>query len=426
MIRAELPSARLSLNGQVLDLDGEATIGERIGGRLAVSGERLDLTALVPAGAGDEEASAGSPGDGAEADFSALEMLDLSFSLDLEELVMAEGARLTDVSARSRLTGGELTLDPLSARLFGGQFQGSARVDFNQQPPEVVLSPNLSGIRVAELAALFTGQSPVDGEGEFTMDVRFRGFSPEQMLSSLNGSGSFAIAEGVLQGVDLQALIEQELTSDNLGNIARSFGGETRFSKLDGGMRIEDGVIELPNLNLSAAGYGATGEGRIDLGANRVDYALALDLGEALTQQLPSALRRSTGGRIPLSISGELNRPTVRVDLAALAEGAIREELGRRLLDALEDDDEDENEQAPQAEADPAEPQSEGGEETEEGEKQRQGERDERDQRRDAARGLLRGLLESKKDEDAANEEEPQPAEAEEETEEETDPPPAQ
>ncbi|RFF30009.1 AsmA family protein [Wenzhouxiangella sediminis] len=415
IVRASLPAARLTLNGQPLDLEGEATIGETIGGRLAVRGERLDLTTLVPESAAKAGATETEADGQAAQDFSALGMFDLGFSLDLGELILVEGARLTEVTARSRLSGGELTLDPLSAKLFGGGFDGSARVDFNQQPPEVFLTPELSGIRVAELASLLTGQSPVDGEGAFTMDLRFSGFSPEQILASLDGNGDFAIADGVLQGVDLQALIDQELTTDNLGNIARTFGGETHFRTLSGGLRIEDGVIELPGVDLAAAGYAATGQGRIDLGANRVDYALALDLGEELTRKLPGALRRATQGRIPLSISGELTRPTVSVDLAALAEGAIREELGRRLLEALEDDDEEES--APQGEGE----QSDAGGEQAGGEGQAAEEADEDEQRRDAARSLLRGLLESREKEPEA---EPEGESAESGAEAESEPPP--
>src|SRR5699024_3105555 len=281
-IQASLPAVELALNGDVLRLDGQASLGETISGQLAVTGERLDLTRLVPADdtgdAPDEPAVQADKEGEAVADFSALEMFDLGFSLDLGELILVDGATLTDVSARSRLSGGKLTLDPLSARLFGGQFQGTARVDFNQQPPAVVLTPRLSGVHVDQVVALLTGKSPVDGEGEFSMDLSFRGLSAEHMLRSLDGSGSFAVAQGVLQGVDLQALIDQELTSDNLGNIARVFSGETHFQTLSGGLRIEDGVVELPSMDLAAAGYAATGQGRIDLGAGQVDYALALDL----------------------------------------------------------------------------------------------------------------------------------------------------
>lgn len=410
-LRIELPAARLGLDGQELLLDGEAELGERLNARLSVSGDRLDLTRLTAGGPGDggetDAESAGGPED------SAFEFLELSFALELGELVLAEGMTLTEVSARSRLSDGLLTLDPLTARLFGGRFEGSARVDFTQQPPEVILTPSLSGIRVGQLAALLTGQSPVDGEGEMTLDVRFRGFDPQQMLGSLNGNGDFAIAEGVLQGVDLEALIEQELTTDNLASISRAFGGETRFRTLAGGLRIEGGVVELPSVDLVAAGYGATGQGRIDLGANQVDYALMLDLGDELTQQLPGALRRATGGRIPLSISGEMTQPTVSVDLAAIAEGAVREELGRRLLEALEDDDEEDEEQAPQAEGE----QQEGDPEQAEADESAEDDRD-----RDAARDLLRGLLKSA-EEDQADEEKSDSESAESQEESETDPP---
>jgi AsmA protein len=421
-VGVNLPGALLDFDGEVLRLDGEATLGERIGGRLDVSGERLDLTRLAAAG-GSSSASDGSagPSEGA-ADYSGLQALDLRLALDLGELKLTEGANLTEVTARARLVDGQMTLDPLSARLFGGGFDGSARVDFNQDPPAVTVTPRLEGIRVAELASMLTGQSPVDGSGDVSMDIRFSGFTPQAMLSSLNGSGNFAVAEGVLQGVDLQALIDQELTADNLGNIARSFGGETRFRTLSGGMRIEDGVVELPDMNLSAAGYGATGQGRIDLGAGQVDYALMLDLGEELTAQLPGALRRSTGGRIPLTIAGDLTRPTVRVDLAAMAEGVVREELGRRLLEALEDD---EDEPAPESTGD-GEASESGGQTAETGESA-EPERSERDQRRDAARSLLRGLLEDR-EEDAPEESGAEPEtveESEEPAEEESDPPPA-
>jgi AsmA protein len=416
LLRIELPAARLGLNGQELKLDGEAALGERLNARLSVSGDRLDLTRLTAGGQGDggetDAESAGGPED------SAFEFLELSFALELGELVLAKGMTLTEVSARSRLSNGLLTLDPLTARLFGGRFEGSARVDFTQQPPEVILTPSLSGIRVGQLAALLTGQSPVDGEGEMTLDVRFRGFDPQQMLGSLNGNGDFAIAEGVLQGVDLKALIEQELTTDNLASISRAFGGETRFNTLSGGLSIEGGVVELPDLNMAAAGYAASGSGRMDLAAGMVDYRLELDLGEELTARLPRALRRATEGRIPLAISGELMRPTVTVDLASIAEKAVRDEVGRRLLEALESDDDD------------PEPEAESGGEPEvdeiDGEVAEEEAEGRSTERREARRNLLRDLMGSDRDddeEDQADEEKSVSESAESQEESETDPP---
>jgi len=97
-------------------------------------------------------------------------------------------------------------------------------------------------------------------------------------------------------------------------------------------------------------------------------------------------LRRATKGRIPLSISGELTRPTVSVDLTALAEGAVREEIGRRLFEALGsgDDDEAAEDGAPPPEQDPS--------------ARAQDEDDERERRRESGRQLLRGLIESNRE----------------------------
>src|SRR5690625_506829 len=335
-LRLDLPQARVVLNGQALALGGQASAdGEKISARREVAGQRLDLAALA-----HEAKTAKSGGNvsepAGEQDFGALALFDLDFSLDLDELVLAEGAVFEQVSARSRLQAGRLDLDPLSARLFGGGFEGSARVDFNQQPPEVVLNPRLSGISVKQLASWLAGDSPVDGDGEFEMTMSFRGFTPQQILGSLSGSGAFALAQGVLEGVDLDALISQELTTSNLGNIARSFGGQTGFDNLTGGFAVEDGVVTLPGVDFAAAGYAATGGGVIDLGAGQVDYALELNLGEKLAEQLPRSLRQSTGGRIPLSIAGSIAKPVVSVDVAGLAKGAVRDEVDRRLQSLLE------------------------------------------------------------------------------------------
>ncbi len=409
--RVSAPAMQLELADQRLDVDGEASLAEVISARLAVRGERLDLAALsaaLPGGPETDQTSAA--GD----DFSALAALDLNFSLDLDELLLAEGLELSEVSARSRLRDGELLLDPLGARLFGGRFDGQARVDFMQQPPLVTLSPRLSGIRVAELAGLLTEQSPVDGSGEFSLDMQFQGLSAQQLLGSLNGSGSFAVAEGVLQGIDLEALIDDDLSGSTVQNISRAIGGQTRFNTLAGALEIVDGILKLPGLELSAAGYSAAGRGQIDLAGGRVDYLLDLDLGEEFSARLPDALRRATGGQIPVSIVGPLTRPTVSVDVASLAEDTVRHELGRRLLEALGDDDAP-DEAVPQQHEAQARPDAPA--EAEESVTVEE-EVDERDQRREAARGLLRDLLGSGSDSKEDVEEESDPAT-------ENEPPPA-
>jgi AsmA protein len=331
-VRVALPGAEFRLDGQLLDLGGELVLSDPVRGRLDVSGERLDLRALAALGAGDEPL----PDTGETPDFSPLTGVDFRAELRLGELVLADGLQLMQVRAGSHLAGGVLRLEPLDARLFGGGFEGRAEVDFNEAPPAVHLQPRLTGVLVEQITGLFSEQAPVAGSGDLSLDIRFRGLGPADILASLDGSGQFLLSDGAVRGIDLEKLIEQELTVASLGNVRQVFSGQTPFRSLGGSLRAEDGVISLPNLDLAATGFGARGSGRIDFAADQVDYRIDLELGESLLERLPSRLRSATGGTIPLAIAGPVTAPVVSVDLAGIAERAVRDELGRRLLERID------------------------------------------------------------------------------------------
>ncbi len=342
----DLPAAELIVAGQGLDLAGSFTLSDPPSARLAVSGPRLDLRPLQVAGNGREDPAAGN----GEVDFSALIGPSLDFDLDLDELILGEGLVLTEVSSRARLRDGRLELEPVDARLFGGVFAGSVRVDFTTTPPRTRIHPRLSGIQAEQVALLVGDAAPLRGLGDLELDVGFSGFAPADILASLDGTGSFSLDDGALLGVDLRRLIDEQLTVESLANVNQAFGGETPFRRLSGRVQAESGVVSLPDLELDAADFGASGQGQLDFADGRVAYRLDLRLGEALVERLPGRLARATGGVIPLAIAGPLTRPVVSVDLVAIAEGALQRELQQRLFDRMRSGEEDE--QQPEREGD--------------------------------------------------------------------------
>lgn len=325
--RLDLPAARVSVNEQPLAARGYLVLGREIEAELVVQGQRLDLRPLMtPA-----EPAPRPRGEPAAADFSALDALTLTFDLRLDTLVLSDLLTLSEVVAEARLRDGELVLAPLDARLLGGQFEGRAAVDLRAEPPRVSLQPTLRGIQVDRLAALGGLAAPVQGLGDFSLDLSFSGLDAEQILSSLDGSGQFQVEQGALLGVDLRALVGQELSRSNLGNISRAFGGQTEFQQFGGRIEARSGVVELPDLRLLAGDLGLAGSGRLDLPAGQVDYRMELNLSEALAASLPRSVREATGGRIPLSIAGPMSQPVVSVDFAGVAESALRRQLEQRL-----------------------------------------------------------------------------------------------
>lgn len=326
----ELAAARLSLNGQQLDLAGSFVLGDPISADLQVQGAGLDLRPLLPAG----NAAAAGPAEAA-VDFSALVGPRLGLALRLDEVIVSDELRLSAVSARARLDDGHLRLDPLEADLFGGSVAGSVEIDFTAAPPSTRIRPRFNDIQAQQVAGLLSDVAPLRGLGEMNVDFRFSGLSAAEILASLDGQGSFRLDDGALLGVDLRRLIEDRLTVATLANVNEAFGGETPFRRLAGTIRAESGVIFLPDLNLTAAEFGATGQGQLDFAAGQVAYRLDLRLGEILVGRLPRQLARATDGVIPLAIAGPLSRPVVQVDLLAIAEGAIQRELQDRLRDRL-------------------------------------------------------------------------------------------
>jgi AsmA protein len=382
--RARFDQVTVRINDDRLSASGRLELAPAINAELDLVGERLDLRRLIP----DAPEREHSP-NGAEApvDFTILHDTAARLSLQLGTLVVSDALRLDEVEARARLEDGVLELSPLEARLFGGRFDGRVEVDFTTEPPRVVVQPALSGILVDQVAELSGRTAPVRGSGDMRLDLSFSGFELDEILGSLDGSGNFSVAEGALIGVDVRELISQELTVSNLGNVSRAFGGETRFDTFGGTMTARSGVIEIPDLNLAASDYGMSGRGTIDLAAGLVEYRLELQLGETLTAQLPRTLRQATDGRIPLAITGPIREPTVMVDVAGIAEQALRGQIEQRLLRSRRDRD---SEPEPQAD-------------TEEGEEGEQGdaetgteplsEQEDAPRTRDSER-LLRGLLE--------------------------------
>ncbi|MEE4331789.1 MAG: AsmA family protein, partial [Wenzhouxiangella sp.] len=276
-----LNGARLSIDDQTLQASGRVRLDERFRADLTLTGEVLDLRPFTAAGStGGAEESASAPPD-----FSGLDALAVDFRLDLEQLILSDQLRLTEVVTEARLIDARLELAPMQARLFGGRFDGRVEVDFTSEPPAISLQPALSGIAISELAELSGSMAPLSGLADAELTLDFSGLELGDILASLNGSGRIEIANGALEGVDLRRLIDEELTVSNLSNVSRAFGGRTEFDSLTARIDVVDGVVELPDLDLSAAGYGIQGQGRIDFAADRIDYRLRLDLGPGLTQR---------------------------------------------------------------------------------------------------------------------------------------------
>lgn len=344
-IQASLPEVQLSLNEQHFNASGQVELGQRLNAELNINGDHLDLVPILaalnspPASRAHSEAS---PND--SVDLTALRQFDLDLALTLASLRVNPQLELNAVDARAVLREGQLAVSPMQAQLFGGQISSAVQVDLRTDAPVVVLQPSLNNVDVAQILRLVTPLAPLTGNANLRLNLGFSGLTVTDMLSTLDGDGDYALRDGTLVGLDLNALLEQDLRQATLGQITRSIGGETAFRSLTGQLNVAGGVLSLPDLELLANDYGMSGQGEIDLAGNALRYGLTVQLGERLTSQLPRTVRDLTDGAVPLQLAGPIQHPQVTINLTDLAERSLRREIEERLLRPRGEDENEDNE----------------------------------------------------------------------------------
>ncbi|GAB4172974.1 MAG: AsmA family protein [Wenzhouxiangellaceae bacterium] len=320
-LRAGPPMAFVLENG-VLDLNGYSfnaslryTDADRPQVQATLDGTALDVDALLAAMPGGEQAA-----DSGSADASPLLILrdfDVTAEVALDSMVLS-GLQLSKVRAGMRSRSGQVTIDPLSAQLNGGRVAAVARVDLNAEPPVLRLEPVFELERLGDALAAWGLDRWISGGGRLDLSLDARGLTPSAILGSLNGRGHYALRDGALEGVDLNALAEAITARSVQTALVSVAGGRTEFKSFSGAIEVRDGRLELPGLKLVAGDWMIDGDVALTLADTGLDGRLIM--------QLPSV------GRVPVQLGGTLGAPKLAPDLG----GLIRQEAGRRLLDLLD------------------------------------------------------------------------------------------
>jgi len=324
-----LSDGELRFDLQEAAFDGSAVSGNllarRRGGGMAIGGDiRLDqvslpLLAASALGVVPDYADGGWPKQAFSPALPQGVMLDLS--------VHAQSARdgigkpFRNVSFAFRYDGdGGLSLDDFNGDFAGGRISGALAVGGGEGARPITLRVALSDALVAELAWQKAGRAVVNGTISASTEVTGRGRSYSGVLSSLNGSGSFTLRDGLLRYMNPQAFgsiihaadaglkLEREPVADAFkGHLD---AGTLSFERATGSFAVTSGIMRLSTLTLDGAGTATVlGSGSVDL--NRMslssDWSLKVDPGE----------EKVTGAEPEVGIlfSGPLADPQRRIDV---------------------------------------------------------------------------------------------------------------
>jgi uncharacterized protein involved in outer membrane biogenesis len=215
---------------------------------------------------------------------------------------------------------GTVSLQPMIASLYTGQLQGIAHgSNFTTVPHwdwDVQLSNIQLGLLLRDLSK--DDKLTLSGIGQVTWRAATSGNTTQYMLQNLNGVSRFSVQNGVVEGIDLNYLLQ---TADALiskqpitvpTNINR-----TVFQQLTGSTTIQHGVAQIDSLSLVSPALMATGRGTFNLIERTIDLQL----------QITPQTNANIQWLVPVWMTGTLDRPTVRLDRLELEKFIIKRQL---------------------------------------------------------------------------------------------------
>jgi uncharacterized protein involved in outer membrane biogenesis len=259
--------------------------------------------------------------------------------------ISVESIRLHGVEAPIKTDGVKLTFDPTTFTMYGGAHRGSVTIDLSKTPARWSLDGKVSGVDVSGFLRDFTGRDqPLDGTMSATPAVR--GAVGEPIPQTLDGRMHIDVVNGVIREFPLLTVINRAL------RLAEGDGRDTRFERLSATLRFEsrgagastgvghtttdDIVMQARDVRVEAAG--------------RIGFDRSLDLtGQAVLSPEKTAtairsVRELSGLRndrgeleLPLTITGTVDSPSIRVDLKTAVGRSIKDELRRRLRGWIRD-----------------------------------------------------------------------------------------
>ncbi|HKC88753.1 MAG TPA: AsmA-like C-terminal region-containing protein, partial [Blastocatellia bacterium] len=271
--------------------------------------------------------------------------------------LILEALTTTDVRSKVAMANQTLSLDPLSLKLYGGAYQGAARIDLSggaQNPPEIALNGRFNGLDINQFLSSSGQKSVIYGRADGSINVRCRGDSPDALTKTLTGDGAIAISDGKFTSFDLMKQVE---TLGKLANLPTG-GVGAAFRSLKTNLKFDRGRLTTDALQLVMEDLSVTGDGAMLLGeAPAVDYSLLARLSPALTKRALSQSGESGAGSllqnigkfasklgsffveqdsmvVPIRMSGPLKQPAFGLNTVVLEKRA-KDRLAQSLTEKL-------------------------------------------------------------------------------------------
>jgi AsmA protein len=242
------------------------------------------------------------------------------------------GLALTNAAFGLSAANGTLRLTP-SASLYGGTYGGNITVTVQNDAARIAVNQKLDGVDLVPLGRDLLGSQDVAGIGDVQLDLVASGSNLGEVRRDLDGSVSFSVTNGALEGLDLwyelrraRARLDGADLPDR-GDAAR----RTTFSSLSASGAVEDALLTNRDLKGVLDFMTIAGTGTVNLLDDAIDFDLTATFVDGPTLQSDPEMLKYAGQSLPLRATGTLAAPSILPDFGAVVRQRVTNQINEQV-----------------------------------------------------------------------------------------------
>lgn len=231
--------------------------------------------------------------------------------------LLVQALKIGKSTATVRIKDGQMGANLTRMSLYGGIGTGQLNLDGRRDVPAFTSKMRLAGVSAAPLLKDAVRFDKISGKARLDFVLSGTGTTEQQIVSSLQGTGNFAFADGAIKGVNIAQMM-RGLQKGQLSGWSKGAALKTDFSSLTASFIVQNGVARNNDLNLVGPLVRVTGKGIVNLARKSLDYRAQPVLVANLQGQ------GATGGDLGLTIPVHVRGPWANPQFLPDIEGIIK------------------------------------------------------------------------------------------------------
>lgn len=289
--------------------------------------DQLNVDQYLPPKAGGPPAAQAGAGPQAAVDLSALKAAPEVRGRVRIGALQVSGLKLSQIDARIALAAGQLSVSPLSLKLYQGSASGS--VWLNAHDSRMSVRQTLSEVNIEPLMKDLLAKDLLEGRGSVLIDVQGRGQTLAELKKTLEGSASLVLRDGSYKGINLAQSLREVKARTGQGQATQAAQAtlKTDFSELAASFKIAGGVARNDDLRMKSPFLRLSGAGEVDLAGGQLNYLARVSAVASGQGQGGKEAAELKGLTLTVRASGPFDALRYKLDWGAMLQEAAKTQI---------------------------------------------------------------------------------------------------